>query len=128
MGYRVESAFNGAVLYPLNRVRSTQAKYDQGDDDQRCEHIGFNKSLKTTMFVSRKWSFNLKPTHPGGPMGARAMKSVMLIQTTPTLAIFFCDSTFSLLFIVCPAIDEDWYFCHLSIVFQKSLCTTIEAI
>lgn len=84
--YPVESAFNGAVLYPLNVVRSSHAKYDAGDDGQRCEHIGFNLSLKRPMFVNKKWVMNLSPGNPGGESGKRAKQTADRITFNPILA------------------------------------------
>jgi hypothetical protein len=85
--YRVDSAFNGAVLYPLKDLRESGTIYDWGDDRQRCEHIGFNLGLKNTMYVNPKWDMHLKPSHPGGPSGVRAMKQVYRITVLPQLGI-----------------------------------------
>jgi hypothetical protein len=99
--YAVESAFNGATLYPMSLIRSTQAKYDAGDDLQRCEHIGFNLSLKRHMYVNPKWDFHLMPTNPGGPTGIRALKNVFRIVFVPRLSLviffqnFICMSIFA---------------------------------
>jgi len=73
--YEVSSAFNGLAMYPMNiiRERGDQARYDAGDDGQRCEHIGFHLSLQKTMYVNPKWRMNLKPSKPGGPVGLRAL-------------------------------------------------------
>merc|ERR1712113_520663 len=97
--YRVESAFNGAVLYPLELVRSSGAKYDAGTDGQRCEHIGFNLSLKNEMFVNRKWDMLLDPSQPGGPTGWRAKKTLLRVQETGIsfslfLQVFLCTLIF----------------------------------
>lgn len=77
--YEVVSAFNGLTLYPMNliRQRGKLAKYDAGDDGQRCEHVGFHLSLQKPMFVNPKWSMNLKPNKPGGPTGLRAIKTLV---------------------------------------------------
>jgi len=77
--YEVVSAFNGLTLYPMNliRQRGSQARYDAGDDGQRCEHVGFHLSLQKPMFVNPKWSMNLKPNKPGGPTGLRAIKTLV---------------------------------------------------
>ena len=85
--YRVDSAFNGAVLYPMKDLRDSGTKYDWGDDGQRCEHIGYNLGLKNTMFVNPKWDMHLSPSHPGGPSGPRAMKQVYRITVLPQLGI-----------------------------------------
>eukprot|EP00591_Stephanopyxis_turris_P011962 CAMPEP_0195515878 /NCGR_PEP_ID=MMETSP0794_2-20130614/6784_1 /TAXON_ID=515487 /ORGANISM="Stephanopyxis turris, Strain CCMP 815" /LENGTH=388 /DNA_ID=CAMNT_0040644371 /DNA_START=1129 /DNA_END=2293 /DNA_ORIENTATION=- len=53
--YRVDSAFNGATMYPLKLVRDSGATYDVGEDGQRCEHIGFNLSMDKPMFINSKW-------------------------------------------------------------------------
>ena len=69
--YEVQSAFNGITMYPLGliRERGAAAKYDAGKDGQRCEHIGFNLSLRDTMMVNPKWTMHLKVNKPGGPNG-----------------------------------------------------------
>jgi hypothetical protein len=85
--YRVSSAFNGAVLYPLRDVRESGTKYDWGEDGQRCEHIGFNVGLKREMYVNKKWDMHLNPSHPGGPSGQRAVKQIFRISTVPQLGI-----------------------------------------
>jgi hypothetical protein len=89
--YQVDSAFNGAVLYPLKDLRESGTKYDWGDDGQRCEHIGYNLGLKNAMYVNQKWNMHLNPSHPGGPSGPRAMKQVYRISVVPQLGlvIFF---------------------------------------
>jgi len=89
--YRVDSAFNGCTLYPIQLIRESKAQYDAGDDGQRCEHIGFNLSLKKPMYINPKWDFHIKPTKPGGPTGVRALKNVVRIVFTPRLSalIFF---------------------------------------
>lgn len=76
--YEVVSAFNGLATYPLGliRERGALARYDAGDDGQRCEHVGFHMSLGRNMYVNPKWSMNLKPNKPGGPTGMRAIKTL----------------------------------------------------
>eukprot|EP00581_Thalassiosira_minuscula_P013165 CAMPEP_0183728602 /NCGR_PEP_ID=MMETSP0737-20130205/28443_1 /TAXON_ID=385413 /ORGANISM="Thalassiosira miniscula, Strain CCMP1093" /LENGTH=667 /DNA_ID=CAMNT_0025960595 /DNA_START=29 /DNA_END=2032 /DNA_ORIENTATION=+ len=76
--YEVVSAFNGLTVYPMKliRERGDQARYDAGDDGQRCEHVGFHISLGKTMYVNPKWSMNLKPEKPGGPTGFKAIKTL----------------------------------------------------
>ena len=39
------SAYNGAALYPLAEIARTGARYDAGDDGQRCEHVGLHLGL-----------------------------------------------------------------------------------
>jgi len=99
--YRVESAFNGAALYPLKLVRERNATYDAGDDGQRCEHIGFNLSMKDAFFINPKWRMHLSPNHPGGPDGDIAMKNIARIVATPkiSLTIFF-GTLFSMIIVV----------------------------
>jgi len=77
--YEVVSAFNGLTAYPMKliRERGSKARYDAGDDGQRCEHVGFNLSLQRPMYVNPKWSMNLKPEKPGGPTGWRAIKTLV---------------------------------------------------
>ena len=67
--YEVESAFNGLTIYPLSLIREKgdAAHYDSGNDNQRCEHVGFHLSLRKTMYINPKWTMNLKPSKPGGP-------------------------------------------------------------
>eukprot|EP00568_Trieres_chinensis_P017380 CAMPEP_0183330558 /NCGR_PEP_ID=MMETSP0160_2-20130417/85363_1 /TAXON_ID=2839 ORGANISM="Odontella Sinensis, Strain Grunow 1884" /NCGR_SAMPLE_ID=MMETSP0160_2 /ASSEMBLY_ACC=CAM_ASM_000250 /LENGTH=492 /DNA_ID=CAMNT_0025498767 /DNA_START=684 /DNA_END=2162 /DNA_ORIENTATION=+ len=99
--FPVASAFNGAILYPLKLVRETDAKYDSGDDGQRCEHIGFNLSLKKPTYVDPKWMMNLKPSKLGGPEGKRALKNIFRIVFSPkiSLPIFFQNFGCMLLFV-----------------------------
>lgn len=85
--YPVESAYNGATLYPLKLLRETNPKYDAGDDGQRCEHVGFHKSMKQPMFVNPKWDMHMSPTHPGGPMGEKAMRFMRHYGSLPAVAI-----------------------------------------
>mmetsp|Transcript_6760 Transcript_6760/g.9829 ORF Transcript_6760/g.9829 Transcript_6760/m.9829 type:complete len:752 (-) Transcript_6760:25-2280(-) len=89
--YRVESAFNGGTIYPIQLIRESHAQYNDGEDGQRCEHIGFNLSLKKPMYVNPKWDFHISPTKPGGPTGVRALKNIVRIVFTPRLSalIFF---------------------------------------
>lgn len=77
--YEVVSAFNGLTMYPMSLIRSRgdEARYDAGDDGQRCEHVGFHLSLQKSMYVNPKWSMNLKPNKPGGPTGIRAIKTLV---------------------------------------------------
>lgn len=99
--YRVDSAFNGAVLYPLSDLRESGTKYDWGDDGQRCEHIGYNLGLRKTMYVNPKWDMHLNPAHPGGPSGSRAMKQVYRITVLPQLGIvMFIQNVGSMLIFV----------------------------
>jgi hypothetical protein len=76
--HEVESAFNGLTIYPMSLIRSRgkAAQYDAGDDNQRCEHVGFNLSLRKTMYVNPKWRMNLKPSRPGGPTGSSAISTM----------------------------------------------------
>lgn len=85
--YPVESAFNGATLYPLQLIRETKPQYDAGDDGQRCEHISFNRGLKKHMFVNPKWDMHMSPTLPGGPKGEQALKFFRRFGTLPNVAI-----------------------------------------
>jgi len=85
--YRVDSAFNGGTMYPLKLTRETHAQYDEGDDGQRCEHIAFNLSLQKPMYVNPKWDMHISPSRPGGPTGARALKSIVRIVFTPRLSL-----------------------------------------
>eukprot|EP00586_Coscinodiscus_wailesii_P016978 CAMPEP_0172512472 /NCGR_PEP_ID=MMETSP1066-20121228/244928_1 /TAXON_ID=671091 /ORGANISM="Coscinodiscus wailesii, Strain CCMP2513" /LENGTH=541 /DNA_ID=CAMNT_0013292309 /DNA_START=483 /DNA_END=2108 /DNA_ORIENTATION=- len=78
--YEVLSGFNGATLYPLKIVRESGAKYDAGDDGQRCEHVGYNLSLKSSLFVNPKWNMHVDPSRPAGPSGSRAMKNALRIS------------------------------------------------
>jgi hypothetical protein len=77
--YEVASAFNGLTMYPLGLVRGrgSGARYDAGEDGQRCEHIGFHLSLRETMYVNPKWKMNLRPERPGGPSGVQAIKTLI---------------------------------------------------
>jgi len=101
--YLVNSAFNGAVLYPIKLIRETKAKYDSGTDGQRCEHIGFNLSLKRPMYINPKWDMHLHPHLMGGPSGKRAMRTITDIAMSPAIGpIVFGQSMFSMIiFIYC---------------------------
>lgn len=98
--YPVLSAFNGATLYPLHLIKKSSARYDVGEDGQRCEHIGFNVGLKKQMYVNPKWNFHLAPDNPGGPTGTRALKNVIRITFNPRIAtamgiqLIFSNCTF----------------------------------
>jgi len=110
--YRVKSAFNGATLYPLKLIRETIPKpqYDQGSDGQRCEHIGFNLSLQKTMFVNRKWSFNIQPSRPGGPTGIRALRSIAEITIEPSLGlVIFLQHLICYLIFITPLMNMGVY-------------------
>ncbi len=101
--YLVDSAFNGAVLYPIKLIRHAKAKYDAGKDGQRCEHIGFNLSLKRPMYVNPKWDMHLHPHLMGGPSGKRAMRTIRDIAKSPVIGpVIFGQSMFSMIiFIYC---------------------------
>jgi hypothetical protein len=85
--YSVESAFNGAALYPLQLIRESNPKYDSGEDGQRCEHISFNRGLKKPMFVNPKWDMHMSPNKPGGPQGEQALRHFRRFGTLPQVAI-----------------------------------------
>jgi len=108
--HEVESAYNGLAMYPMSLIRNRgkAAQYDSGDDNQRCEHVGFHLSLRNTMYVNPKWSMNLKPSKPGGPTGKSAITtSLYAIVGRPTVmfailfALVLSIIVFSILF-VCP--------------------------
>ena len=46
----LESAFNGASLYPLELLREKRATYDGGPYGQLCEHVSFNRGLGGMVF------------------------------------------------------------------------------
>ncbi|GMI49315.1 hypothetical protein TrCOL_g11624 [Triparma columacea] len=84
--YPIASGFNGATIYPYSQILATHPRYDDGDDGQRCEHIGFNYHLTDSdnweeapenakfaekMYVNPKWTIHLDPRRPGGPTGWR---------------------------------------------------------
>lgn len=77
--YKMRSAFNGAILYPLELIRKTKAYYHTGKDGQSCEHVGFHESLKTPVYVNPKWSFQIDPRNPGGPTGFRGLNSTLRV-------------------------------------------------
>ena len=102
----VGSAFNGITIYPMSLIRSrgSAAQYDSGDDNQRCEHVGFHLSLRPTMYVNPKWSMNLKPEKPGGPTGYRAVTTLsyaIIGRPNVMFAVVLTNLAFCLLF-VCP--------------------------
>lgn len=89
--YRVQSAFNGAVLYPLDLVRETQATYDAGEDGQRCEHIGFNLAVqdeKHPMYVNRRWDMHIDPAKMAGPTGWRAKNAVVNVTSNSKIFLY----------------------------------------
>mmetsp|Transcript_7178 Transcript_7178/g.16672 ORF Transcript_7178/g.16672 Transcript_7178/m.16672 type:complete len:694 (-) Transcript_7178:123-2204(-) len=90
--YEVGSAFNGVTIYPMRvvRERGEQARYDSGDDNQQCEHVGFHLSLDRRMYVNPKWSMNLRPNKPGGPTGIRAVKTLFeAVIGRPNVVVVF---------------------------------------
>jgi hypothetical protein len=99
--YAVASNFNGATMYPLALVKEKGAKYDVGDDGQRCEHIGYN--LAMPFVTNPKWNFHVLPTNPGGPTGVRSLKNVFRIMFMPklSLVIFFQLMIFLVTFVLC---------------------------
>ena len=117
--YAADSAFNGAVLYPLDTVRD--AKYDAGSDGQRCEHVGFNLSLKRPLYVNPKWDWYQDPTHPAGTTGAQSwilIKEVIsslkttLLSSVPQLITMFFVVSLTMLFnarVVYPVLKALWH-------------------
>ena len=95
--YEVVSAFNGVTIYPMRVVRELgdQARYDSGDDNQQCEHVGFHLSLDRKMYVNPKWSMNLRPNKPGGPTGIRAVKTLLqaIIGRPNVVVVFLIGNT-----------------------------------
>jgi len=107
--YPVASSFHGATIYPLKQVRKTEARYDDGSDGQRCEHIGFNfmvidesrwpehdpdtASFKNQMYVNPKWTTNLDPARPGGPTGKRFAKLMMSQQLNSQCLFLYSITT-----------------------------------
>jgi len=103
--YEVASAFNGMTLYPLSLIRDKGdlAHYDAGEDNQRCEHVGFNLSLQEVMYVNPKWKMNLKPNKPGGPTGFLVTRTIVLTFAArlPVMTAFFVVNwTFLLVFVM----------------------------
>lgn len=104
--HEVESAFNGLTIYPMSLIRNRgqAAQYDSGNDNQRCEHVGFHVSLQKSMYVNPKWSMNLKPSKPGGPTGYRAITTLsyaIIGRPNVMFAVVICNLLCCLLFI-CP--------------------------
>lgn len=89
--YRVDSAFNGAVLYPINLLRQSGAQYDNGNDNfgHRCEHVGLHYGLNKMkpMVVNKKWDMHLMPNYPGGSAWGRAKKTTDRIMLKPKLML-----------------------------------------
>jgi len=75
--YQVDSAYNGAALYPLDAIQ--KSRYDSGIDGQRCEHVGFHLSTEKPMFVNRLWNMHLDPKHPAGPSGNDIIPDIFLV-------------------------------------------------
>lgn len=84
---RVNSAFNGAVLYPMDLLRTSGAQYDKGDTGQRCEHVGLHEKMSEykDMFLNRKWDIHVRPDLPAGPSFARAKKTKDRLMSKPKL-------------------------------------------
>jgi hypothetical protein len=99
--YAVASNFNGATLYPLSLVKEKGAKYDIGDDGQRCEHIGYN--LAMPFVTNPKWNFHIMPNNPGGPTGVRSLKNIIRIMFLPKLSmvIFIQMQIFLVVLVLC---------------------------
>jgi len=102
--YPIASGFNGAVVYPYRQIIATNPKYDDGDDGQRCEHIGFhyhltdksnwedtpdNAEFATSMYVNPKWTTHLDPSRPGGPTGWRFASLIATQGVNMQCAIMF---------------------------------------
>ena len=87
--YQVDSAFNGAVLYPIDLLRKTGAQYDKGDYGHRCEHVGLHYTINKfkQMVVNRKWDMHLMPNYPGGAAWGRAKKTTDRIMLKPKLML-----------------------------------------
>lgn len=128
--YEVSSAFNGMAIYPMSLIREKGdlAHYDAGDDNQRCEHVGFNLSLQNVMYINPKWKMNLKPNKPGGPTGFLVTKTILLTFAArlPVLAALFIGNWMFLLVFVtsiwmigfsvkrahtsaCPKAGDNWW-------------------
>ncbi|CAB9517742.1 expressed unknown protein [Seminavis robusta] len=93
--YRVESAFNGAALYPLDLIRISKATYDSGEDGQRCEHVGFHLHLRKPVYTNRKWDMHMDPNNPAGPTGWRAKKIVNYVSGNPFLVMMLIITVFT---------------------------------
>eukprot|EP00547_Thalassionema_nitzschioides_P002266 CAMPEP_0194217906 /NCGR_PEP_ID=MMETSP0156-20130528/22490_1 /TAXON_ID=33649 /ORGANISM="Thalassionema nitzschioides, Strain L26-B" /LENGTH=597 /DNA_ID=CAMNT_0038947069 /DNA_START=22 /DNA_END=1812 /DNA_ORIENTATION=+ len=91
---RVISAFNGAVLYPIDLLRTSGAQYNKGDSGQRCEHVGLNEKMSEhkEMYVNRKWDIHVKPDLPAGPSFARAKKTKDRLMSKPKLMLLILIS------------------------------------
>jgi hypothetical protein len=97
--YKVLSAFNGATLYPMKLLRESGARYDAGEDGQRCEHVGFNLSLKAPMYINPKWSFNVNPSNPAGPRGGQALKGDVAVLFFRRQSLFFYLQAYAFMFV-----------------------------
>jgi len=118
--YQVESSYNGAVLYPLERIRQVNPRYDIGDDGQRCEHVGFNKGLNMPLFVNRKWNFHLKPSG-GGPTGKRCMMSGNLVTFNPQIGFPIFAFQFIFMFPFVVAVSRITMFLIYPVFFRPAL-------
>ncbi|GMH51507.1 hypothetical protein TrRE_jg2617 [Triparma retinervis] len=102
--YPIASGFNGAAMYPYRQILATSPKYDDGDDGQRCEHIGFNyhmtdkanwedvpdnANFAENMYVNPKWTLHLDPSRPGGPTGWRFAALIATQGVNMQCAIMF---------------------------------------
>lgn len=138
--YPVASAFHGATLYPFKQIVATDPKYDDGEDGQRCEHIGFNFALTdsdnweqtpdtanfaTHMYIAPKWTMHLDPTRPGGPTGWR-FAGLLLTQGINSQCIIMFSTVFFWNFVVSAgvalaimAILRGWGKCARTPIFRK---------
>lgn len=121
--YQVESSYNGAAIYPLERIRQLHPRYDIGDDGQRCEHVGFNTGFNMPMYVNRKWNFNLKPSG-GGPTGNRCIRSGNLVLFNPQISFPLFCGIFLIMFPFVTAISRITMFLIYPVFRKMLLCFT----
>jgi hypothetical protein len=85
--YAVASAFNGAILYPIEQLRLAGARYDTSEGSVGlCEWIPFHDRLKQAtppdsgfspqLLTNPKWAFLTSPYRPPGPTGPKFLKFV----------------------------------------------------
>ena len=93
---KVASAFNGATLYPLERVRASGARYNGGPHGQDCEHLAFHRQLcaynRGGILVDIGWRLRLSPTRPAGPSGWRHFRMMCMMMLEPMSALVLLTS------------------------------------
>jgi hypothetical protein len=93
---RVQSAFNGAALYPRAQIVGTDSSYQSCEEGVTNEHIAFNEGLISQkqaggapgyMLMSNRWVMYTSPLRPGGPRQSTMKKLVAVNAGTVPINI-----------------------------------------